>query len=446
MRKVLVFMLMLLCAFSSVFAQGSEEESDVTTISICITDDREAWLDGLIEEYKTIRPDIKVEKIVLSAGSNDRQAKMTMMMQSPQTCPDIMNEDGFMINSDAMAGFLYPLDDFIANWDDWDQFYDNVKEMGRAIDGKIYGIPLTVDVLGLWYDIDLMKSAGIEVPFNPTTWEELLDAAKKIDSISGDDVVPFFITTAKTFPERASMRLFQPLYNGTGHSIYDAEAGKWTINKQAFIDVCEYVDTICNVEKLAPPLDLGAQNQVESIIQSTMMKDHQVGIWLSGNWMCRQWAEGMSYEWPDVQEHVGFAAIPTQYGQEPYYTSMSGGWTLTIPANAKNKEEAWNFIKFMATKKSYLDMALMTSELTVRKDVAAESSYNDPSRLYVKEASDILDYTMFRPALDVYPQVSLLCTEAMESIGLNTATPEEAYNTFVASLERIVGKDNLIID
>ena len=86
---------------------------------------------------------------------------------------------------------------------------------------------------------------------------------------------------------------------------------------------------------------MGVQNQVESIIQSSLMKEGKVGIWLSGNWMCRNWAPGMQYEWPEVTEKVGFTAIPTQFGQDPFYTSMSGGWTLTIPQNAKNKDGAW---------------------------------------------------------------------------------------------------------
>ncbi|MDY0290139.1 MAG: extracellular solute-binding protein [Sphaerochaeta sp.] len=445
MKKIGAVFLVLLVLSSFAFAKGTAEaKSD--KISICITDDREAWVNARIKEYNAINPNVKIETIVLSGGSSDRQAKMTMMMQSPQTSPDIMNEDGFKINADSAAGFLYPLDEYIANWNEWDQFYDNVKEMGRAVDGKIYGIPLTVDVLGLWYDKGLMKEAGVPMPFAPKSWKDVLDAANKIKALGKKDVIPYFITTAKTFPERASMRLFQPLYNGTGHSIYNAELGKWTINKKAFLDVCNYVNQICNGDKVGPPLDLGVQNQVESVIQSSLMKEGKVGIWLSGNWMCRNWAPGMQYEWPEVTEKVGFVPIPTQFGQDPHFTSMSGGWTFAIPQNANNKDAAWEFLKFLGSKESYLDMAMRTSELTVRKDVADEASYKDPSRLYIREASEILDYTEFRPSLDVYPRVSLLCTEAMESIGLNTATPEAVYKTFITSLREVVGAENLIVD
>jgi len=445
MKRLMIGLLVLAIVSSFTFAKGTAE-AQKEIVTICITDDREAWVNSRIEEYKAIKPNVEIQTIVLSGGANDRQAKMTMMMQSPQTSPDIMNEDGFKINADASAGYLFPLDNYIAEWNEWDSFFSNVQEMGRAVDGKVYGIPLTVDVLGLWYDKGLLAEAGIPIPFAPKTWKEVLDAANKIKALGKKDVIPYFITTAKTFPERASMRLFQPLYNGTGNSIYNPEIGKWTINKKAFLDVCNYVNQICNIDKLGPPLDLGVQNQVESIIQSSLMKEGKVGIWLSGNWMCRNWAPGMQYEWPGVTEKVGFTAIPTQFGQDPFYTSMSGGWTLTIPQNAKNKDGAWDFIKFLSGKDSYLDMAMRTSELTVRKDVANEPAYNDPARLYIKEASEMLQYTKFRPSLDVYPQVSLLCTEAMESIGLNTATPEQAYNTFISSLKDIVGAENLIID
>lgn len=446
-KGLLLFLLALTLCGTVVFAAGSKEApvAKKTTIQICLTDDREKWIDGVIMAYEKVRPDVVVEKIILSGGSADRQAKMTMMMQTPQTCPDIMNEDQFKINADSAAGYLYPLDEYINGWSEWDQYYDNVQEMGKAVDGKVYGIPLTVDVLGLWYSKQLLKDAGVPLPFEPKSWSDIIDAAKKIKALNRADTIPYFITVAKTFPERASMRLFQPLYNGTGNTVYNPETKKWVINRVAFMDVANYVNEICNIQKLAPPLDLGVQNQVESIIQQDLMKADKVGIWLSGNWMSRPWAPGMQYAWPEVRDKVGFAKIPTQYGQEPFFTSMSGGWTLAIPSLAKNKDEAWEFIKFANSQDSLLQMALMTSELTVRKDVAERKEYKDPNRLFVAEASEMLNYTKFRPSLDVYPQVSLLMTEAMESIGLNVSTPEKVYDTFIKSLAEIVGSKNLII-
>ena len=170
------------------------------------------------------------------------------------------------------------------------------------------------------------------------------------------------------------MRLFQPLYNGTGHSIYDPQTGKWTINRQAALDVCNFVNTVCNVEKLAPPLDFGIQNAVETILQESYMKEHKVGIWLSGNWMASNWAEGKQYAWENVTDEVGFAKIPTQSGQSPYYTSMSGGWVWCVPELSQQKDAAWEFIKFICQKDNSED-----GPGSAESPDMCTNPYNDPA-------------------------------------------------------------------
>lgn len=45
------------------------------------------------------------------------------------------------------------------------------------IDGGVYGLPLALDTLALYYNKDLMHASGIPQP--PTTWDQLLDAVKK---------------------------------------------------------------------------------------------------------------------------------------------------------------------------------------------------------------------------------------------------------------------------
>jgi len=47
------------------------------------------------------------------------------------------------------------------------------------LDGnKIYAVPLSVDTLALYYNVDLLSSAGISTP--PRTWDEFNDAVRKI--------------------------------------------------------------------------------------------------------------------------------------------------------------------------------------------------------------------------------------------------------------------------
>ena len=434
---LLLFLALLILPSTAVYGQK---------ISIVITGTREVWMKQMISDYKKINPGVVIDLNVLAVTASDNQAKITMMMQSPQTSPDIINEDAFKINADSAAGYLEAIDDRIAAWPEWSQFIDAAKNGVTAVDGKVYAIPDTIDVLGLWYSKTLFRKAGLPVPFVPKTWKEVSDAAEKIQALNLPDVIPYFIYTAKTFPERASMRLFQPLYNGTGNSLYNYGTKKWTLNRKAALDVFNYVDYIVNVKKMGPPLDLGVQNQVETIIQQDLMKNHKVGIWLSGNWMATNWKTGGRFEWKTVTDEVGFAKIPTQYGQSPGFTSMSGGWSWAIPRNAKNKDAAWEFMKFMTNKENYTTFAVLNGELTARKDVGMDPRYKDPSRIFIPEATDIINYTKFRPSLDIYPQISILLTESLESIGTGKTRPADALKALEAGLLRVIGKDHLIID
>ncbi|MEI7750199.1 MAG: extracellular solute-binding protein [Candidatus Moraniibacteriota bacterium] len=61
-----------------------------------------------------------------------------------------------------------------------DAFVD-VAANDLVSDGKIYGIPMSVDSLALYYNKDLFNAAGIASP--PSTWDDVAADAKLLDSI-----------------------------------------------------------------------------------------------------------------------------------------------------------------------------------------------------------------------------------------------------------------------
>ena len=46
------------------------------------------------------------------------------------------------------------------------------------VDGKQYGIPFNLGMVGFWYNKDLFTQAGIEAP--PATWEEFLEVVQQL--------------------------------------------------------------------------------------------------------------------------------------------------------------------------------------------------------------------------------------------------------------------------
>ena len=64
------------------------------------------------------------------------------------------------------------------------EFYNNFVDVAATdmiIDGQIYGVPLSVDSLGLYYNKDIFNAAGITRA--PRTWEEFDDVVEKLTRI-----------------------------------------------------------------------------------------------------------------------------------------------------------------------------------------------------------------------------------------------------------------------
>src|SRR5690606_7897416 len=111
------------------------------------------------------------------------------------------------------------------------------------------------DARVIWYRTDLFEQAGLPVDWQPTSWEELLDAARTIKA-ELPDVVPFQLNAGIAMGEATSMQGYLMALLGAGHHIYDAEAGKWIVSSPAILDTLNLYKTIYIDEELG---DLGFQ-------------------------------------------------------------------------------------------------------------------------------------------------------------------------------------------
>lgn len=423
---------------------AAEGTGDGNVIKMAVTSDNVNFWRGIADQFEEANPGKKVEIVELEQGS-DMYTKIMMMMQSPETAPDLFTEDGFMVISDAQAGYLEDLDDFVSGWEDADQYEETLMEGGKGEDGKQYAIPLSTDIQCLWYNKNLMEKAGIEVPFEPKTWDDILEAGKKLKEIGGDDFIPFFLFASKTQPEETSMRTFQTLYSGTGGTLYDFDQQKWIVDKENLLKVFNFVNDVYNVEKLGAPLSIVSQNSLEDLFTSDHMKNDKLGMIISGSWIPGSWKEGKASEWAECMDTWAVAKIPTCDGGGAGYTTMSGGWTWAIPKNSQNKEGGMELLKFVAGKDAQMQYALHSGNLTVRKDVAKEPAYLEQEPSVAGEAGEMLQYTHFRPSVEGYSTLTTMFTEVIESIAMGVATPEEAVATFESEMLRIVGGDRVVV-
>lgn len=441
-RAVAAAVLALSLSGCSFFATG---DSDTETIKVAYQDyggfiQAGQHLQEVKKQFEKQHPGKKVELIPIEASENDYYAKLNLMQRSESTAPDVLYEDTFLINSDIQAGYLEPLDPYVGKWDEWSQFYDTAKEAVQGLDGKTYGVPRGTDTRALWYNKDLFRKAGLPVPWNPQSWDDVLSAARTIkEKVPG--VIPINVYSGKPAGEASTMQGFEMLLYGTDDELYDSKTGKWTAPSTGFVDSLDFVRTVYQ-EKLGPPLPRALDPNVGTSVASQWLPKGELGIALDGSWLPMSWGKDGDRPWPEWDEVMGYTPMPTQNGQDGGNTSMSGGWALSMGSKSSNPDLAWDFISLAMNEQNATDWITLASEIPVRRDVAAKKEYrqSNPSATFF---SDLVADTHYRPALPPYAKISYEIQVAMESVMTGQATPEQAMRHYTSELKGIVGADKV---
>ncbi|MEU6714844.1 extracellular solute-binding protein [Nonomuraea sp. NPDC046802] len=390
------------------------------------------------KQYEAAHPGIKIKLTAVQGTNEQYYTKLALLNRSADSAPDLYFHDTFQVNADVAAGKLAPLDEYLTKWPDWSaQFPDSVKQAAKGGDGKIYGVPISTDTRGLWYHKDVFAQAGLPVPWEPKTWNDVLTAARTIkQKVSG--VVPFSMYSAKIHGEASTMQGFEMLLYGTpGGTLYDDTQKKWVAGGKNFTDALTFVNTVYR-EELGPKQADAHNAKLGDKINLEWFPDAKLGINLDGAWASSAWKPGGVKPWPEWTQKIGWTRMPTQNGEEPGAVSMSGGWVMAMSSYTTQKQEAFDFITVAANKENSMSYSVGTGDLAPRKDVAADPKYSadNPS---IKFWTDLAEVTHYRPAYEAYPKVSAQIQEAMEAITTGAVTPEEATAAYVKALPTAVG-------
>ncbi len=390
-------------------------------------------------DFEAAHEGVTVELVPIQAEGADYYTKLALMNKSASTAPDVQYEDTFKIQSDAAAGYLLPLDDYLAKWDDWSQFAEGAKQAGQGPDGQTYGVSLGTDTRALWYNKDLFAKAGIPTPWEPATWQDVYDAAETIKE-KLPDVIPMNIYSGKAAGEAASMQGFQMLLSGTKDSLYDADTKKWITGSQGFKDSLQFVSDLYQ-NGLGPTPQQALDPNIFTNVTAEWLPSSTLAIALDGSWQSAAWVDGGTTPWPEWSDTLGLAPMPTQDGAAPGATSMSGGWTLAVGKNTENPDLAFDFLSTAVDKDNALAFSIDNSQIAVRADVAADPSYTAANPSFAFFSSLVKD-THFRPATEDYSQISNAIVVAMEAVMTGQQSVADAAKAYDEAVIQIVGEDN----
>ncbi len=232
---------------------------------------------------------------------------------------------------------------------DLGQYVDGLPELW-ANDGKRYGLPKDWDTMGLVYDKKAVAAAGItedelaNLTWNPQdggTFEQVI-AKLTVDKNGHNALDPAFdknhVKTYGFLPEWADGSQGQ---NGWGNLAFSLG---WTYaNKNPFGTKFNYGDPklIETIDWLASLAGKGYAPKFDA--QSTLSRDQVLAggggaMTTLGSWTL------MSYK--DKVDTYGFAPLPT--GPEGRKSAING-LSDAIYAGSKHKDQAWEWVKYLAS-------------------------------------------------------------------------------------------------
>ena len=233
------------CGFGGGNAGGGSDGSG-TSIDLLVpsySDNTQGLWESVITDFKTANSDITVNLEVQSWDNlND---VITTKVQGNQA-PDIMNGGPFA--GFAADDLLYPMED-VMSADTLFDFQDSFAD-GASVDGVQYGAPLIASARALFVNEDLLAQAGVAAA--PTTWDELLDAAKKISAIGGG-VAGYGMPLGSEEAQAESAIWFYGAGGGFG------DASEITIDTPENLEAAEFIQTM--VTEGATQADAGATDR-----------------------------------------------------------------------------------------------------------------------------------------------------------------------------------------
>lgn len=359
---------------------------------------------------------------------------------------DVISIDGIWVGEFAQAEFITPLEEVVGpevnDWEGWSQIPEAVQGLMTFEEAR-YGVPAGTDGRILYFRKDLFEQAGLPTDWQPTSWEEILDAARTLKEAL-PEVVPLQINAGVSMGEATTMQGALPLLVGTGQRIYDEEAGTWLGDTPELRALLQFYADVYQTEQLG---DADLQLRQDGRDRSFQdFAEGRIAILLESDFLWRGVIEPENGTAPmeDRDQVVGWAMIPAQQPgsgiNDQDFVSMSGGGGRVLNPNTEHPAEAWELLKFMNSREAVLEAIKDQPRITQRQDVNDETLADDPLLSFV--AADVLPITATRPGLAVYPQVSVLLQQAVEDAASGVPV-DEAAQTYQSALEGLVGADSV---
>lgn len=247
------------------------------------------------------------------------------------------------------------------------QFVD-VAYKDFVAENKIYGLPLHLDTLALFYNKDMFNTAGITRP--PKDWSEFNEDVKlltKFDDNGNIIQAGAAIGTARNINRSTDVLAALMLQNGTMMTNTTNTGASFTrtvSGQRVGENALEYYTDFANPKKEVYTWNDQQHYSIDAFVEGkvAMMIEY-------------------SYYIPVVQgrfSRLNFAIAPLPQFSELDAKNYANYWGVSVANQSKSKDAAWRFLSYLTSREGasvYLDA---TSRPSARRDII-DIQRNDPA-------------------------------------------------------------------
>lgn len=291
----------------------------------------------LTQQFQAENPDITITFDALPYDA--MRDKILTSFLAPQATYDVIIVDNPWMDEFAGAGFLAPLDEFIARTDgyDFEDFVEPVREIG-VVDGQTYGVPYYNYALGLIVRQDLFDDPNLQARFQEQVGKPLAVPATLEDYLQVGQFFKAQGTFGAAMQPQRGYKIFEEWKNwlyAAGGNLMD-EQGNVILDNAAGQQALErYIEMY---QTSAPPDSLNWS--FDESLRS--MAAGESATMISYNWMLP------TLNKPDGP--AGDLAGTFALHEVPGGKAVLGTWHWAIPANTDKKDAAWTFISWLTSK------------------------------------------------------------------------------------------------
>ncbi|MCF7944841.1 MAG: sugar ABC transporter substrate-binding protein [Spirochaetia bacterium] len=416
-KSLLLTALLVLLAVPFLFAEGAQEKQE-DSITI--------WVGGQVAElddtWKTVEQQYEAAtgvNVNVELFGFDVYYDRLLVALSSGTGPDLAFADlGGWAPTFASEGWLMSMEEYISNWEDEDQIFDNLWPT-VTYEGERYGLPWYTDARLMLYNKKMFRDAGLDPNDPPETWDEMADAAETITEM-GPRMYGYGVSGTRT--EHTTLAYIVFLASNGGVELLTEDYSKAAFNTPKGLEALKFYTDLALKYDVSPE----AVSYNEDDYRNLMAQD-RLAMAIGGPWSFPL----IETANPDIE--YSLAVHP--YGESP--GSVLGGWSIVIPKTTKNPEAAWRFAKYLNSFETWMFwLEEKGGPMPTRMDVADNSPVLQDEKWV--NLFEVFPNAVSRPPIPEYPQVSEQIQLMIQSVLLGEKTPEQAIDDAENEVNRIL--------